>query len=53
MDQKEEIKTLLYMDKTPEEIITYGYPKELVTRIFEAEFVSRLEESGMDFWEPN
>lgn len=53
MDYKEEIKILLYMDKTPEEIITLGYPKELVLEIFEREFVSRLEEASLDFWEPN
>ncbi|MBU7019010.1 MAG: hypothetical protein HXS44_15985 [Theionarchaea archaeon] len=53
MNDKDEIKTLLYMDKTPQEIILLGYPKELVLSIFEEEFVSRLEEAGLDFWEPN
>ncbi len=53
MNDKEEIITLLYMDKTPQEIITLGYPKELVLSIFESEFVSRLEEAGLDFWELN
>jgi hypothetical protein len=51
MDDTEEIKTLLYMDKTPQEIITLGYPKELVLSIFEHEFKSRLEGAGLDFWE--
>jgi hypothetical protein len=53
MNDKDEIKTLLYMDKTPQEIILLGYSKELVLSIFEEEFVSRLEEAGLDFWEPN
>jgi len=53
MKDKDEIKILLYMDKTPQEIITLGYPKELVLSIFEEEFVNRLEEAGLDFWEPN
>ncbi|MBU7015638.1 MAG: hypothetical protein HXS52_03845 [Theionarchaea archaeon] len=53
MNEVEEIKALLYMDKTPQEIITLGYPKDLVLQIFEREFVNRLEESGLDLWEPN
>jgi hypothetical protein len=53
MDKTEEIKVLLYMDKTPQEIITLGYPKNLVLQIFEREFVNKLEEAGLDFWEPN
>lgn len=53
MNQIEEIKMLLYMDKTPDEIVTLGYSKELVLEIFEREFVSRLEEAAMDIWEPN
>ncbi len=53
MNETDEIKTLLYMDKTPQEIITLGYPRELVLEIFEREFVSKLEEAGFDFWEPN
>ena len=53
MNENEEIKVLLYMDKTPEEIITLGYPKGLVLQIFEREFISRLEEAGLDFWESN
>jgi hypothetical protein len=53
MNDIDEIKTLLYMDKTPDEIITLGYPKDKVLQIFEAEFVSRLEEAGLDYWEVN
>jgi hypothetical protein len=53
MNENEEIKVLLYMDKTPEEIITLGYPKNLVLQIFEREFISRLEEAGLDLWESN
>lgn len=53
MDAREEITLLLYMDKTPQEIITLGYPKELVLDIFEREFVSRLEGAGLDYWEQN
>ncbi|MBU7010629.1 MAG: hypothetical protein HXS46_08050 [Theionarchaea archaeon] len=53
MDTIDEIKILLNMDKTPQEIITLGYPKSLVLEIFEQEFVSRLEEAGLDYWEDN
>jgi hypothetical protein len=53
MDKTDEIKTLLFMDKTPEEIITLGYPKQLVLRVFEKEFINRLEEAGLDFFETN
>ncbi len=53
MNEVDEIKTLLYMDKTPDEIITLGYSKDLVLEIFEREFVNRLEEAGFDIWEPN
>ena len=53
MNKTDEIKILLNMDKTPDEIITLGYPKHLVKRIFEDEFVARLEEAGLDFWEQN
>lgn len=53
MNEVDEIKTLLYMDKTPDEIITLGYSKDLVLEIFEREFVNRLEEAGLDIWEPN
>jgi hypothetical protein len=53
MDKTDEIKTLLFMDKTPEEIITLGYPKQLVLSIFEKEFINRLEEAGIDYFESN
>lgn len=53
MNDIDEIKMLLYMDKTPQEIITLGYPKDLVLEIFKREFESRLEEAGLDIWEPN
>ncbi|MGD2248486.1 MAG: hypothetical protein PVF58_08765 [Candidatus Methanofastidiosia archaeon] len=53
MNDIEEIKVLLYMDKTPQEIITLGYPKNLVLQIFEREFISKLEEAGLDYMEPN
>jgi len=53
MNTIDEIKILLNMDKSPEEIITFGYPKPLVLEIFEREFYARLEEAGLDFWEQN
>jgi hypothetical protein len=53
MNEVDEIKVLLYMDKTPQEIITLGYPKQLVLQIFEREFINRLEEASLDFLESN
>jgi hypothetical protein len=43
MDISEEILLLLYMDKSPEEIVSFGYPKTLVFKIFSEEFEKKLE----------
>jgi len=44
MDITEEILLLLYMDKSPEEIVSFGYPKKLVFKIFSEEFEKKLED---------